>query len=402
MKEALRGVRVIDCGRYIAGPFCGSLLAECGAEVIRVEPIEGSPDRYVTPIATDGSGVFHMHVNRFKRSVALDQHSPTGKEVLRKLISTADVVIANLPMAELKKLGLDTDSVKAINDRAILVTTSAFGNKGPYKDSLGFDGVAQAMSGLMYLSGPLGYPSKAMFPFVDFMTAITNAFGVMVALKQRDKSGKPTTVSTSLMKSAMTVASAALAEQSSLKKNRQSTWNRSPIAAPSDLFRTSDGWIMIQIIGDKMFRRWTKLINQEELLLSDQRFKTDLLRGDHGAYLSEIMTTWLADKSTNTALALLAKYKIPAGPVHSVQQALDDKGLISAGFFTPNDYPGVPDGSMLVTSLLTARKDSEGRAPRLGEHSVEILKELGYSSVETKALLQTKTVFQASKAHPAN
>jgi len=396
MQHALRNIRVLDCGRYIAGPFCGSLLAECGADVIRVEPTSGSPDRFVTPIAEDGSGAYFLQVNRHKRSIAMDLSCPNGRAILKRLIKSADVVIANLPLPELKNMGLDSNSVKEINDRAILVTTSAFGNSGPYQNHVGFDGIAQAMSGLMHLTGPRGQPSKAMYPFVDFMTAVTNAFGVMVALRQRDLTNKGDWLATSLMKSAMTVAGAALAEQSALQPNRMSTWNRSPVAAPSDTYQSRDGWLMIQVIGNSMFRRWATLVDRKDVL-SDTRFATDLARGNHGSVLSEIMANWVKEKRTHDALKLLAEHRIPAGPVYSPQEALQDQGFHEAGLFVPNNYPGTAPGSLLVGPLLGEINDLHTRAPKLGEHSVDVLKELGYSDEEIQSLLALETVSQADK-----
>lgn len=401
MQAALNGIRVIDCGRYISGPFCGSLLAECGADVIRVEPISGAPDRYVTPVAEDGSGAFYLQVNRYKRSIALDFSTPAGKKILEKLIKSADVVIANMTLPELKKLRLDHQSVSAINNRIILVTTSAFGNTGKYKNHVGFDGIAQAMSGLMHLTGPSGHPSKAMYPFVDFMTGLTNAFGVVVALAQREKTQAGQWITTSLMKSALTVAGATLAEQSALKPDRQSTWNRSQIAAPYDTFRTKDGWVFVQVIGNKMFDRWTKLVQREDLV-SDDRFRSDLSRGNHSPYLSAIMSAWTEEKNTETVLQLLSDHKIPAGPVYSPQQVIDDVGFHEAGLFIPNTYDGTPTDSLLVAPLFDKQPNIATRAPKLGEHTVNILVELGYNEQDIEKLLTESSVFQMTESQPTD
>lgn len=393
MQTALEGIRVIDFGRYISGPFCGSLLAECGADVIRVEPITGAPDRFVTPIAQDGSGAFYLQVNRFKRSIAVEFGNESGRKILGDLIKSADVVIANMTLPELQKLGLDHDSVSATNSSAILVTTSAFGNTGEYKNHVGFDGIAQAMSGLMHLTGPSGHPSKAMYPFVDFMTGLTNAFGVLVALMQREKTKVGQWVTTSLIKSALTVAGATLAEQSALEPDRESTWNRSQIAAPYDTFQTKDGWIFVQVIGNKMFGRWAKLLQREDLI-SDSRFKSDLSRGEHGAYLGAIMSDWTKDKSTESVLHLLSNHKIPAGPVYSPRQVIDDRGFHEAGLFVPNTYDGTPTDSLLVAPLFDSQPSAQARAPRLGEHTVNILNELGYNKQEIEKLLSESSAFQ--------
>jgi hypothetical protein len=184
MTQVLKGIRVLDFGRYIAGPFCGTLLADMGAEVIRIEKVDGSEDRYLAPISdTDDGGTF-MQLARNKKGLTLNPMKPEGREIVKKLVATADVVIANLPPDTLAAMGLDYDSLKAVKPDIILTMISAFGRGGPYSNRVGFDGLGQAMSGAMYLSGTPDQPVKAWPPFVDFGTASFAAFGTMAVPKK--------------------------------------------------------------------------------------------------------------------------------------------------------------------------------------------------------------------------
>ncbi|MFP6840585.1 MAG: CoA transferase, partial [Pseudohongiellaceae bacterium] len=165
MTKVLRGIRVLDFGRYIAGPFCGTLLGDMGAEVIRVEKVDGSEDRFLSPISDSGDGALFMQLARNKLGMTLNPMKPEGQEIVKKLVATADVVIANLPPDTLQRMGLDYDSLAAIKADIILTTVSAFGRGGPYANRVGFDGLGQAMSGAMYLSGTPEQPTKAYPPF---------------------------------------------------------------------------------------------------------------------------------------------------------------------------------------------------------------------------------------------
>ncbi len=394
MKPILEGIRVLDLGRYIAGPFCAALLADFGADVIRVDRVSGSEDRNVTPVAADGAGAFYLQVNRNKRSIALDINSSQGKEVLHRLIASCDVVVANMPHGTLVKLGIDYDSIKAISSKIIFVTASTFGRHGAYRDKVGFDGVAQAMSGAVHLSGPLGQPSKAMVPYVDFVTALSAALGAVAALYERRETGQGQCVEATLIKSAMNISSAFLIEESVLGPDRVSTWNRSPIAGPSDLYQTINGWIIVQAIGDPLFKKWAKMIGASELL-DDPRFSHDIERGNHSEELSKIMQSWCARYETEDALTILASFKIPAGPVYSPKQAIHDVHLQDCGLFQPLDYPGLPLGARMISSpvhLSSHPDDTLKRAPLLGEHTPEILAELGYTPSEIQELEHSEVI----------
>ena len=389
----LTGVRVLDFGRYIAGPYCAALLGDMGADVIRIEKREGSEDRFVQPIVPGagsgegGEGAMFLQMNRNKRGLTLDPMTETGRKIVRRLVATADVVVANLPPSTLKAMGLDYESLVEAKPDIILTTVSAFGHGGPYSERTGFDGVAQSMVGAAYLTGHPEEPVKSYAPWVDFGTASLSAFGTMAALMERARSGKGQVVEGSLFSTALAYFNFHLIEQQLRQTNRVAIGNRSPYAGPADIVRTKDGWILVQVIGMPLFKRWAKLMGEDHWL-TDPRFKDDLSRGDHGELLSERTARWAAERTSDEALAELEKARIPAGPVYSPQQALDDPHIKAMNYLKPIDFPGLPGPAPIMETPLRLTRSPgtlRERAPMLGEHTESILGELGSSATEITA-----------------
>ena len=394
MPGVLDGVRVLDFGRYIAGPFCAALLADLGADVIRVEKVRGSEDRFVVPLTPAGDGALFMQVNRNKRGLTLNPMEPDGQEVVRRLVVTADVVVANLPDAALEAMRLDYASLTALKSDIILTSVSAFGTGGPYSEKLGFDGIGQAMSGAMYLSGRPDEPTKSYVPWVDFTTALSAAVGTLAALMARRQTGRGQQVRGSLFASALSVANSTLIEQQVTTRDRVATLNRSQISAPSDTHRTRDGWILVQSLGQPLFERWTKLMGESHWL-DDPRFVDDMGRGDNGQVISERMARWCAERTTAEALEALESARIPAGPVYSPQDALEDPHVAAAGFLRQLEFPGLSSAAPVADapfSLSDSKVGVRHRAPVLGEHTDEILREVGYTVAEISAMREARVV----------
>ena len=396
----LKGLRVIDFGRYIAGPYCAALLADYGADVIRIEAPGGNDDRYTVPVADDGSGAMFLQMNRSKRCLSLKPGSPEGREIVRRLVATADVVIANLPHEALVKLGLDYDSLSAINPRVILATASAFGSEGPLAKNVGFDAVGQAMSGTVHLTGTPEQPYRAQVNYVDFGTALHLAFGVMLALREREATGKGQCVSGSLLGTALAMSNALTIDHALNGIERQPMGNRGFSSGPTDLFQTRDGWIVTQIVGNGIFKRWAELVGRPELA-DDPRFASDILRGDNGAELSQIMQPWCAERTSEAAIAELAEARVPAAPVlraaealrvaerEADAEALHQPQVAAMGLVEPADYPGTAAPAPVIRApmqLSANAKAAMQRAPQAGEHSDSILAELGYDAEAISAL----------------
>lgn len=395
MSKVLENVRVLDFGRFIAGPFCAALLADYGADVIRIDRVGGSEDRYILPVTEQGDGAVFLQVNRNKRSIGLDIDKPEGREVVRKLVLGADVVIANMPARTLESLGLDYATLRGIKPDIILTASSAFGSSPSLRDRTGFDGVAQCMSGAAHISGEPGRPVKAMVPVVDYATAMSCAMGTMMALYERRSSGMGQEVSGSLMQTALNMSSGVLIEESVLRVNRPASGNRAPHYAPSDIYRVKDGWIITQVLGPVMFKRWARLVGRPEAT-SDARFQDDASRGLHGELLSSWMSEWCSRYTRREALQLLEAARLPAGPVNSPREVLDSEEIRGSGAFHPIAVRGVDGPVPLVAppvSLSRTPPTIERPAPLSGEHTEEILLQLGYSR-EAITALQGQHVIQ--------
>ncbi|WP_028206059.1 CaiB/BaiF CoA transferase family protein [Paraburkholderia nodosa] len=392
--KVLQGIKVLDFGRFIAGPFCSALLADYGAEVIRIDRVGGGEDRFIVPVTEQGDGALFLQVNRNKRSMTLDLDSPEGRAIVRRLVAEADVVIANMPPRTLKSLELDYESLCSIKPDIILVASNAFGNNEAVRDRLGFDGVGQALSGAVHIAGTPDQPQKSMVPVVDFATAFSCAFGVMLALYERQRSGSGQEVSASLLCTGLNMASGVLIEEALLGLNRAAMLNRASSYAPSDIFKAKDGWFITQVIGRPMFKRWTQLVGRPDLL-DDPRFADDRLRGENGEFLGNVMSAWCKELSQAEAVAKLEQARIPAGPVNSPRQALQDETVQAANLIHWMDYPGAPKQvPIFATPVSLSRTPPEihTRPPLTGEHTDEVLAGIGYGADDIAALRQRQIV----------
>jgi len=395
MGGVLDGIRVLDFGRYIAGPFCAALLGDLGAEVIRIERIGGGEDRGLIPVGAGpksdgacGGGAMFLAMNRNKRGMTLDPAAPKGREIVRKLVATADIVVANLPPEVLRALALDLDSLRAVKPDIILTTVTGFGAGGPMSNKHGFDGIGQAMSGAVYLTGAPGQPTQLKAPWVDFGTASLSAFGTLAALIARGKTGRGQKVEGALLRTAIAFNNSALIEQALTGVDRTAIGNRGFNSAPSDIFRTRDGWIVVSVVGGPMFRRWARLVGEVQWL-DDPRFADDQSRADNGDIVSRRMAEWCAERSCAEALAVLEEAKIVAGQVYSPQQALDDPHIRAAHLLEQRAYPGLDTPLPLAPTPIDL-SETPGTyrrpAPLLSEHTEEILASVGYAAVEIAAL----------------
>jgi crotonobetainyl-CoA:carnitine CoA-transferase CaiB-like acyl-CoA transferase len=394
MKGVLDGVRVLDFGRYIAGPYCAELLSQFGADVIRIEKLSGSEDRFTTPVTEEGIGALFFQMNCNKRGMTLNPTKPEGREVVQKLVATADIVLANLPPPTLVQMGIDYESLKAIKEDIIFTTMSAFGSVGPYSDRVGFDGIGQAMSGAVHMGGFPGQPIKSYAPYADYGTATSAALGTVVAIMARQQTGKGQMVEGALLRTALCYSNSLMVEQVLLNVNRTGTGNQAQNAGPGNIFNTKDGAIIIQVVGQPLFDRWANLVGATDWI-TDPRFATDALRGTNGALISERAALWCSERTSEQALAELETARVPAGPVLTSQQAFDDPHVQAMGLLNPIDYPGLPKPAPVAgTPVVLSGTPGEikRRPPTLGEHTDEILAEIGYAEAEITELRKLRVV----------
>ncbi|MEY2420720.1 MAG: hypothetical protein QOI95_787 [Acidimicrobiaceae bacterium] len=388
MTAPLEGVRVLDFGKHVAGPWCGALLADLGANVVRVERPGGGDDRFVSPVADDGSGAMFMVCNRGKRDLTLRAHDPAARPVVNALIGWADVIIANLPQATREAMGIDWPQVQRINPRAVLTTATCFGEGGPYSGRLGFDGVVQSMSGAVALSGEPGHPTRCYAPYVDFGTGSYLALGTMTALFVREQTGRGQHVEGSLLNTGLITTNRETVERQVRSIDRQPLGNRGQIAAPYDVFTTTDGHVFCSVIGNRQFARWAEMVGRVDLR-NDPRLLSDAARADHGDELCEIMASWCRTRSNDEVIAELSRFELAVGAVYRPQDVLDDPHVRAIGQLVDLTYPGTPTAAPIADFPITLSETPGGaqrRAPTVGEHTDEVLAEIGLDIAEIEAL----------------
>ncbi|SIT39172.1 putative acyl-CoA transferase/carnitine dehydratase [Paraburkholderia piptadeniae] len=392
--SVLDNIRVLDFGRYVAGPYCATLLAEFGAEVIRIEKIGGSEDRFLLPALETGEGALFLQMSRNKKSMTLDPMKDEGRELVRRLVATADVVVANLPPTTLEAMGLDFASISAINPRTILTLATGFGQSGPMAGHLAFDSIGQAMSGGVYLSGHEGQPSRTQILWCDFGTALHCAYGTAMALIARETTGRGQVVDGSLFATAAMLGSAFATEATLTGRDRVGVGNRSFAAAPADIFATKDGWIICQVVGKPLFRRWAALM-EEPGWLDDERFSTDDSRALHGGIISDRMQLWCESRTSADALSELATARIPAGPVLRPGELVRHPQAEATGLFDWVDY-GTPSRPVPLARAPVFLSETPGgireKPAMLGEHTDAILRSLGYAQAQINVLRSQRVI----------
>jgi crotonobetainyl-CoA:carnitine CoA-transferase CaiB-like acyl-CoA transferase len=399
----LSGVRVLELAQIMAGPTCGMLLADMGADVIKVEKLPGGDDArgYREPRVNGVSAPFMM-LNRNKRGIALDLKHPEGRDVLLRMVSDADVLTENYRRGTLEKLGLGYDALSRVNPGLIYCAVSGYGREGPWGDKGGFDLIAQGFAGLMSITGePGGPPVKTGNSVADINAGILAAVGILAAFAHKLRTGRGQVVDTSLMEAALQQTYWHAAAYFATGQSPGPTGSAHILTAPYQAFRTADGWINIGGANQANWERIAEVIGHPEWR-NDPRFADNSQRMANLHQLVSLMNDVLAQRTTAQWLEAFDAAGVPAGPVHSVGEALNHPQTRARGMVVelahPQAGPTRALGCPIHFSATPTRIDRP--APMLGEHTREVLREVGYGDAEIDALA-ARGVVASPQAVPA-
>ena len=392
----LDGIVVIELAHIMAGPVCGLMLADMGADVIKVEKVPGGDDsRRFLPPEIDGESASFMIVNRNKRGIAVDLKTDDGKGILRRLLATADVVIENYRRGTMERLGLGYETLRQNNSGLIYCEISGFGRTGPYRDRGGFDLIAQGMSGLMSITGegPGRPPVKVGAPVTDITAGILAAMGVLAAYIHRTKTGQGQRVDTSLFEAGITHTYWQSAMAFAMGSSPGALGSAHPLNAPYQAFPTSDGWINV---GAANQANWLKLLDvlNAPAIADDPRFADNEMRMRNLDALIPSLNDVFATRSTAEWLERLEGVGVPAGPIMSIGEMHRDPQAVAREMVIRTAHSRLRDVETIGTPVKFSATASGVRrgAPVLGEHSREVLAEYGYEEQEINRLIQNGVV----------
>ncbi len=394
-RMALADIRVLDLSRVLAGPFCTMLLADFGADVIKVEaPGRGDDTRHWGPPWAGGESAYFLSVNRNKRSITLNLKHERGRQILLDLVARSDVFIENFKVGTAKRLGLDYETLREINPRLIYCSITGYGQTGPYRDRPGYDFVIQAEGGIMSITGPAdGEPHKVGVAIVDITAGLFAATAILAALHHRERTGEGQYIDIALLDAQ--VGWLANVAQNYLVSGEvpKRYGNAHPNIVPYEVFPTADGYIAVGIGNDLQYRRFCELTGRMDLW-EDGRFQTNPGRVEHRDELIPRLRELFRTKTTAEWLALLREAKISAAPINNVAQVLNDPHVLARGMVQTVRHPTAGELKLVgpVPKLSATPAAIRRPPPLLGEHTVEVLTELlGYDE-ETVSRLREEGV----------
>jgi len=395
MKGPLEGIKVIELAQIMAGPTCGILLADMGADVIKVEKLPGGDDtRSYTEPSIAGESAPFMMMNRNKRGIAVNLKAPGGLEVVKRLLADADVVTENYRKGTLEKLGLGYDVLAKLNPRLVYCAVSGYGRTGPYADKGGFDLIAQGFAGIMSVTGePGGPPVKAGTSIADINAGIFAALGIVSALLARQKTGRGQMVETSLMEAAVQQTYWQAAIYFATGVNPGPSGSAHLLTAPYQAFPTSDGWINIGGANQSNWERIVKVIGRTELA-DDPRFRTNGDRMRNLAALTPLIAERLRTRASADWVREFEAAGVPVGPVNRIGDMLADPQVRAREMVVEVDHPKA--GRVNAIGHPIKFSETPGAvtraAPLLGQHTRSVLAELGYGEGEIEELVRAGAV----------
>ena len=388
----LTGIKVLDLTRVVSGPFCTMLLADFGADVIKVESREGDPSR-VTGIMGEGENPYFVNLNRNKRSITINMKTDEGKEIVRRLAKSSDVLVENFRPGVMDRLGLGYEELKKINPGLIYAAITGFGKTGPYKDRPAFDFIAQAMSGFMSLNGTEDMePMRVGIPITDTIAGLYIAFGVLAALRDRERTGHGYEIQSAMVDgliSMFTFASGAFFATGELPPRNG---NDHMVVSPYGLYKASDGPIAIAPSTQKTWLSLCKVL-EIEYLITDSRFDTNEKRRDNRAEINKIVGDRIRTRTRAEWIELLNKEGVPCGPIYNLKEAFSDPQVLHQEMVLESSQPsGKIKMPGFPVKIYGAPAKLRRPSPQTGEHTIEVLRKLGYSNEEISLIQKANIV----------
>jgi len=387
----LGDVRVIDLTIARAGPTCVRQLADWGADVIRVEP---PPDPAAPALTGSRHGCDFQHLHRNKRSLSLNLKAPAARDVLMRLVDTADVLIENMRPPVKDRLGFDFDTVHARNPRLVYGSISGFGQDGPYTGRGGVDQIAQGMGGLMSITGLPGQgPVRVGIPIADLSAGLLASIGILVALLEREKSHKGQHITTSLLQAQIFMLDFQAARYLVDGEVAKQAGNNHPTSIPTGVFKTKDGFINIAATGGKIWQRFCEAAGATALLHKPE-YQTGASRSKHRDALNAEIDTYMAARTSDEWVELLNKAGVPSGPIYAIDQMFADPQVEHLGIAQSVTKKDKSKMRLVGQGVKLSRTPSRlaARPPELGEHTGAVLKEFGFSARDIAALHKAKAV----------
>ncbi len=404
MPLPLEGVRVLDLTNIMAGPYCSMVLGDMGAEVIKVESVDGDMTRGFEP-HVNGESYCYAVINRNKKSVALDLKDERGREIATRLAARTDILLESFRPGAVRKLGLDYETLSKNNPRLIYASISGYGQTGPYAGKGGFDIVAQGMSGILKMTGSAGgRPAKVGIAMNDIAAGVTTLYGVLGAYVGRLRNGTGQYLETSLLEAGLAWTMWEFAAFFGSGELPTATGTRHRRSAPYQAYRSKDGYVTVGANGEKLWRIFCTMVCDKPEWLDDPRFATQSRRVRHADELEQEVEKVLVTQPTAYWVDRLDAAKIPGGPVYTYDQVMRDPQVNARDMVAEIGHPIIGPMKMLglpikATGELTAIR---GPAPWLGQHSEEVLREIGYTEEVVRRLFRDRVVFDRQRGVRTN
>ena len=393
MKKPLEGLRVLDLSRVLAGPYCTMMLADFGANIIKIEPPKvGDDSRAFGPFVGKESAYF-MSLNRNKRSMTLDFKNQDQIELFKEMVKHADIVAENYRPGTMEKFGLGYDELAKINPKIIYAACSGFGHSGPYQYKPAYDIIVQAMGGIMSITGPEGgEPSRVGASIGDIIAGMFTAYGIMMALYHREKTGEGQKVDVAMLDCQLAVLENAIARYVTSGNVPVPLGNRHPSITPFASFTAKDGHLIVGAGNDRLWEKLCNILEKTELL-TDPRFNNNSNRTVHVKELTAILNETFSHKTINEWLTLLEAAELPCAPINTIEKIVNDPQIKARNMIVELEHPVAGHLKMAGVPVKMSRTPGavERPAPLLGQHTAELLKEvLGWDEAKTAAFFAEK------------